>query len=1035
MKLSFNRKMKSVLGGILAGGILPAAVWAGPPELIIPECRTPPVIDGKTDDECWENSVAAKEYFELKSKGGAKSEMTAVKIARDGQWLYLAFDCRNPAMPRIEQECAQHDGPQNKDDSIEIFLDPGTSGECYYHYILTFANVRGERRVIKGVKDIAWNLPWRSATQVGSNGWTAELGLPLFALTEHGDPKDLRLNLARTLIDFTADGIGELTIRRRNYSSWAPVDNGFHEPGNFGYARGIDKITPENPFLPAIEQASVGRYEVRAAGMSYKVSGVLRAHSITPGSVAVAVIDRPLGGADAEFSANVALAGMQTAEFSLDVPVTDPVQRKVMVQLKNPQTGEILHARRIADTSRLTMMQAPLPDRNYYTDEQAARVLCRLGMPAEQLGGKRLAVRDGAGKELAGAVTLRAETMLDVPLAGMATGTHNLAAVLLDTDGRELSRQAFAVEKKAPHPAGEVKLDNWARVALKNNQPIFPFGMLFNSYGDQEYHVRHLVEAGMNTLVFWGGYADRDGLKLLLELAVKYNVHVLDNANYYVGKDCFNPGRLSIHPETVDARINAVKDHPALLGYYSVDEPNLKPDFNQVMDDCRLFYERVQALDGYHPVFMLYARGIPNVPQATAWADILGYDVYLTGGMGNYYASPNYMAGYTTFLDRRAAEKRQPVWMLPLAERLDPNRTPRGLLPEEHRSQAYLSVIHGARGILYYVYQQMSHYLTWQVFTELGREFRELAPALLNRMPEQSVAYEPGAYAPENNLYPDVQAALFKYPDGDCVLLAANSCMYPVNLTCSVDGLPDGDQAVEVMFADRGLAAKDKMFADRLDWCGTRAYRFALPDAGRPVAIKLSIQAHPEAEHKLPKGNPKLVADQARNWIPNASFEQNTLPGIPDFAAPYRVSRPAVGEPGSLWVMDDENPFHGRYAVRMTRDINRCWGMFFAAFPPTAVSETPYVLSMYMRGKDGGEKATIRLINEGGNPTPANPPQKSFVLTQEWQRYFMPVPVKPPKISWQRNHTLLIYPHEGATVWVDAIQFEQGLEPGEFTEE
>ncbi len=1027
--------MKHVLAGILAGVMLSGATWAGPPELIIPECRTPPVIDGKTDDACWENSASSSGFFALKSKGGAKSDMTAVKLARDGQWLYLAFECRNPFMPKINQECFQHDGPQNRDDSMEVFLDPGTSGESYYHYILTFANVRGERRVIKGEKDIAWNLPWRSAARAGTNGWTAELGLPLFVLTEHGDPKDLRLNLARTLIDFTADGIGELTIRRRNYSSWAPMENGFHEPENFGFARGIEKISSDVPFLPAIEHASAGSYEFKDGGISYPVAGILRAYSVTPGAVRVLAVDQPLGGGVSEIGANVGLQGMRTAEFSLDVPAADPVQRSVDIRILDSQTGEILHSYQISDTSGLTMMQTPLPDRNYYTDEQNARVLCRLGLPVAQLAGKRLVIRDVACKDLAVNAEVRPETVIDLSLSGIPAGVHDLAAILMDDNGKELARHEFVVEQKAPHVSGEVKIDAWNRVVLKNGKPFFPFGLLFNSYGDQEYHVRHLVDAGMNTFVFWGGYANKDGMRSLLELASKYNFSVLDNANYYTGKDCFHPGRLNLNPAAVDEHINAVKDHPALLAYYSIDEPNLKPDFNQVMDDCRLFYERVHALDGYHPVYMLYAREIPNVPQATQWADILGYDVYLSGGMGNFYASPNYMAGYTTFLDRRAMAKRQPVWMLPLAERLDPNRTPRGLLPEEHRSQAYLSVIHGARGILYFVYQQMSHYLTWKVMTDLGREFRELAPALLNRMPEQSIAYHPGAYAPENNLYPDIQAALFRYPDGDYVLLAANSQMFPVDVVCRISGLPDGGQGVRVMFADRSLPVRNETFTDRLDWCGTRAYRFFLPDTGKPVAIKLTLQPHPEEEHKLPKGNPKLLAEQARNWIPNASLEINTLPGVPDFTAPYRVSRPAVGEPGALWAMDAENPFHGRHAVRMTRDINRCWGMFFAAFPPAAVSETPYVLSMYMRGKDGGEKATILLVNEGGNPTPSDPPRKTFVLTKEWQRYFMPVPVKPPKISWLRNHTLLIYPQEGATVWVDAIQFEQGLEPGDFTEE
>ena len=1034
--------MRIDLGHCLVAAAALSTLWIGVvraedvPAVTVPPCRTPPRIDAVLDDACWPDAAVLAAFHRVPASDSDDANTTRVRVTRDAAWLYLAVECDNPEMPSLADPCPEHDGLINRDDSVEVFLDPGTEGNGYFHYLFSYANVRAERRVVNGTRDTGWNIPWRSATQRDARGWRAELGLPLCVLDQGDGLADLRMNVARNLETFGVDGIGERTVSTRRHYSWAPVANSFHEPARFGRLLGLEGLTVGTPFLPAIEHALAGEYAVTAQATTYTVSGKLRAYSTVTGVVAVVVVDHPAGGEAREHRWHYRIGGKRTSSFAMDIPVATVVERAVTVQIQDPKTGEVWQSYPILDTSGLTLMDAPLPDRDYYTDEAQAHIRFRIRMTPQALAGFRLTMRDSAGRVSAETTRVLPETVLALPLGDVPNGVHAVQVQLVRPDATTAADYRLDIAKKAPRNTGEVKIDRWNRAVLKDGLPFFPFGVLFNSYGDMEWHVRHLAEAGMNTLVWWGGWSSTDPLVRVrfLDLARKYGLSALDTATYYVREG----ERFTAHAATVAQRVKEVRDHPALLAYYSLDEPNLvarhRGGFESVAEDCRVICETVRALDGYHPVFMLYAREVPPHPQATAWSDILGYDVYLTGGMDGFYATPNFMAGYTTFLDRRAARAGQSVWMVPLAEQLDPKRTFRGLLPEEHRCQAYLAVIHGARGLLYFMYQRISHRLTWEALSSLAQEFRELAPVVLNRRPVHTVSYEPGLYAPENNRYPAVQAALFRDPEGEYVLLAANSCTHPVDVACTVPGLADGDSA-RIMFTDRVLEVQDASFRDRLEWYDTRAYTFSLPDdAGdaTPIAVRITTQAFPDQAHVLPRGNPKQKAQNLKNWIPNPSLERQTMPGLPDGVTPYRVSRPAIDEPGCLWAVDEQNPFHGRYSVRMTRDMDRCWGMFFAGYPPNPEVETPYVLSMYLRGGREGDKASVMMIEDAGDRSTCRTVKRGFALTRDWKRYTLPFSTSTGPIPWMRARTFLVYPHEGATVWIDALQMEQGTEPTPF---
>lgn len=57
-----------------------------------------------------------------------------------------------------------------RDESVEVFLDPGTDGREYFQFLLSFANAQAKRRHVGGKREAFWNMPWRSATQNDKDG-------------------------------------------------------------------------------------------------------------------------------------------------------------------------------------------------------------------------------------------------------------------------------------------------------------------------------------------------------------------------------------------------------------------------------------------------------------------------------------------------------------------------------------------------------------------------------------------------------------------------------------------------------------------------------------------------------------------------------------------------------------------------------------------------------------------------------------------------------------------------------------------------
>ncbi|GAC1393568.1 MAG: hypothetical protein NVSMB47_01090 [Polyangiales bacterium] len=164
----------------------------------------PPEIDGVLDDEIWTSAVKDRSFASTRSKpyGIPTLEPTAVQVAYDEEYLYVAFTCA-------------YSGPGNRDDSfppdtetltryaesVGVGIDAQHDHTNAYTFYVSRSGVRAESEITANgdVVNADWVGIWNSAVDVSPDGWTAELRIPwgTIGLTTREEKFSVGINFRR----------------------------------------------------------------------------------------------------------------------------------------------------------------------------------------------------------------------------------------------------------------------------------------------------------------------------------------------------------------------------------------------------------------------------------------------------------------------------------------------------------------------------------------------------------------------------------------------------------------------------------------------------------------------------------------------------------------------------------------------------------------------------------------------------------------------------------------------------------------------
>ncbi|MCB0475007.1 MAG: carbohydrate binding family 9 domain-containing protein [Flavobacteriaceae bacterium] len=234
----------------------------------------PPVIDGVLDDDAWNIVEWGNDFVEWRpNENTVPTEQTKFKIIYDSKNLYVAIKAYDKHPDSIIRRLSRRDGFVG--DRTTIIFDSYHDKRTGFSFTITAAGVKGDEFVSQNGDnwDESWNPIWYTATTVDSEGWNAELKIPLSQLKfGKSDEQIWGLQLMRNY------------FRTQEHSVWQriPID----APGlisEFGELRGLLNIEPQKQL--EIQPFSVTQLETYPAeagnpfrdGSDFKLNGGLDA--------------------------------------------------------------------------------------------------------------------------------------------------------------------------------------------------------------------------------------------------------------------------------------------------------------------------------------------------------------------------------------------------------------------------------------------------------------------------------------------------------------------------------------------------------------------------------------------------------------------------------------------------------------------------------------------------------------------------------------------------------------------------------------
>lgn len=886
---------------VMFGTALGSRAVAEVREAGIVQVQEPPTIDGRLVEPVWQ-SVPEFSEFTRPGTDGTDAEATVAWMARTRDWLFVALRCEDADAGKIVCGATGRDRSVHRDESVEVFLSPGTDGASYYHFKVNAGGQQGDNYYTARhgtVKAVAWDGFFRSAVVVQPEGgcWTAEVAIPLFYLAARAGHDAWRVNVCRNNKDEGSGG-------GMTWSSWSPLSmNRYHRPAEFGTLAGVEALNPRRVFAPVVTgRARRGPFN-DIPEQFYRVYVPLRTDGL-PGEVHVKVTDVTESGQREEVGKALRVAG--PARVELKIPVDTFEQRRTFYELSfEDELGVWRSGAEILPEEDTRPMKA-FAERSYFTTESEGGVAVVTRFPPTFIRGASVDITLGGR---AYTFTMQGtEALFPVALGALDPGEHPVS-VALRKDGHVAAEATCTCVKREPAAVGtEVKLDRWRRCVLVDGEPVLPCGFVGLRIGGKlERSVRQIKALGMNLYIPWGGLQKPEDLAPTVAVLERHGMYGL------LPLDHFFPGLTKpTHPEILQRTrehaatwlpqfLDLAGKSPSTLAYLTIDEPGgMEHASGQAVEAV---YEAISERDPYHPAQANFCRALrPDVP-----GDIAMMDIYWEPDDERH----NSMMPAVRWFERAhkdATTLDKPLWVVVQSE-LQTGMV-RHMRAAEQRANTYLALVHGATGLVYFRWPVL-HKTNMDMFRRLMGEVKTLAPAMLDRPPAQHVTVVEG----DSDM---IQAAVRQYPGGRFVLLAVNVYHLGGNVGFRVRGVDDGP-TVSPLFGGDSLRVEDGWFRDRFEAMQVHVYDLGQADCLAEGSVRLELRVSADA-------------------VP-AVADANLLPPVGE---PEGWSGGGVGR---------QVTFNGQPSLRLTIDDEEDERVFAYSRPVTLAPDTRYAFSFWAKGE------------------------------------------------------------------------------------
>lgn len=145
---------------------------------------TPPVIDGRLDDEVWKTAAVITDFHQIRPGNGTPtSEPTEVYILYDDDNFYVGARMHDSEPALIAAPTFRHGQGLGPDDRLIVIFDPFNTGRSGYRFETNSNGVRHDA-LYTNINSFQqdWTVIWDAQATIDETGWVAEIAIPFKSL-------------------------------------------------------------------------------------------------------------------------------------------------------------------------------------------------------------------------------------------------------------------------------------------------------------------------------------------------------------------------------------------------------------------------------------------------------------------------------------------------------------------------------------------------------------------------------------------------------------------------------------------------------------------------------------------------------------------------------------------------------------------------------------------------------------------------------------------------------------------------------------
>ena len=431
-------------------------------------------------------------------------------------------------------------------------------------------------------------------------------------------------------------------------------------------------------------------------------------------------------------------------------------------------------------------------------------------------------------------------------------GDYVVSAELLDARGVRIPGGIWR-DKFSKQYSGipKVGIDEHNAFRL-NGELFFPIGPFMTNVSEFS---KYISEASINMMNTEGYYATHTAntWSEYLDAAHAKNLVAIGpgRGDYNLG----GMGRFNFNVDRMAEYVRLGKDKPAMFAWIWQDEPNMGGRTEKVYPPTLAAWAYIcHREDPQHPAYnlflgndwtKLYGNGLREYDYLASapffggkkWTqDIFSLDLYPISSRKHpsfNFTDMGPYAAYTDAIDRVHKNNKNLVPVLPAVQpcRGQAVEVWPPVSEEQVYMEAWLNVIHGAKGIAWFNYFDMANTGRWDAMKKFADQMNVLAPIVLQPEPNRTVTSN--ATAPLNRV-----DTMLREKDGDIYIFSARVTepdpvpevkyqgVEPESIVAQFEiSSLTGSATVEVVDEGRTLTAVDGLFTDTFAKCAVHIYK------------------------------------------------------------------------------------------------------------------------------------------------------------------------------------------------------------------